>query len=305
MNLLGQYQNGNYMVSIFDDGTKVRKNELDFFEPDYPESMDIKITNSCDMMCPFCHEASTPNGKHGDILNLPFLDSLLPYTELAIGGGNPLSHPDLLPFLQGLKDRKLIANMTVNQVHFLNNIPLLRELVNRKLIYGLGISFISGTPLEQVSHLMREASNFPNAVFHVINGLVTLRELSEMSGANAKVLILGYKQFRRGKENYKAKSDQIQSRQDDLYDYLPRIVDDKWFDVVSFDNLAVKQLDVSRLVSPSAWEEQYMGDDGSFTMYVDAVNREYAVCSVAEERHPLLDDIKEMFGVVKQSSKCI
>ena len=32
MNLLGQYQNGNYTVSIFDDGTKVRKNELDFFD---------------------------------------------------------------------------------------------------------------------------------------------------------------------------------------------------------------------------------------------------------------------------------
>ena len=58
---------------------------------------------------------------------------------------------------------------------------------------------------------------------------------------------------------------------------------------------------MSRLVSPSAWEEQYMGDDGSFTMYVDAVNREYAVCSVAEERYPLLDDVKEMFEVVKQS----
>ena len=42
-----------------------------------------------------------------------------------------------------------------------------------------------------------------------------------------------------------------------------------------------------------------MGDDGSFTMYVDAVNREYAVCSVSEKRHPILDDIKEMFIVVK------
>ena len=101
MKLLGTYQNGNYTVKIYDNGTKIRENDLDFFEPDTVESMDIKITNSCDKMCPFCHEASTPDGKHGDILNLPFLDTLHPYTELAIGGGNPLSHPDLIPFLRG------------------------------------------------------------------------------------------------------------------------------------------------------------------------------------------------------------
>ena len=126
-----------------------------------------------------------------------------------------------------------------------------------------------------------------------------MQELACLAGENSKVLILGYKQFRRGKDNYDSKAGQIKSRQDDLYDYLPRIVHDRWFDVVSFDNLAVQQLDVSRLVSAETWREQYMGDDGSFTMYVDAVNREYAVCSVSEKRHPILDDIKEMFIVVK------
>lgn len=55
MNLLGKYPNGNYTVHIYDDGTKIRENDLDFFAPEYPESMDIKITNSCDRMCPFCH----------------------------------------------------------------------------------------------------------------------------------------------------------------------------------------------------------------------------------------------------------
>lgn len=31
MNILGKYKNGNYTVTIFDDGTKVRSNNLDFF----------------------------------------------------------------------------------------------------------------------------------------------------------------------------------------------------------------------------------------------------------------------------------
>ena len=49
-----------------------------------------------------CHEQSGPHGVHGD-LNNPLLDTLHPYTELAIGGGNPLEHPDLIPFLQKMK----------------------------------------------------------------------------------------------------------------------------------------------------------------------------------------------------------
>ena len=97
-----QYKNGNYNVYIdLDNGTKIRKNNEDCFIPNTVESMDIKLTNRCTLgsNCVYCHEGSGPNGKHGDILSPSFLDKLHPYTELAIGGGNPLSHPSLLPFL--------------------------------------------------------------------------------------------------------------------------------------------------------------------------------------------------------------
>ena len=56
---LVKYKNGNYFVTIdLDTGTKVRSNDLDFFEPEYPESMDVKITNCCDMGCKFCLKPS-------------------------------------------------------------------------------------------------------------------------------------------------------------------------------------------------------------------------------------------------------
>ena len=78
MNLIGKYQNGNYTVSLYDDGTKVRENDLDFFEADFPESMDIKITNRCNMGCPMCHEDSKCDGLHGDIMSESFIDRLHP-----------------------------------------------------------------------------------------------------------------------------------------------------------------------------------------------------------------------------------
>lgn len=300
MSLIGKYQNGNYTVQIFDDGTKIRENDLDFFEPEFPESMDIKITNSCDRNCPFCHEASTPHGKHGDILNLPFIDTLHPFTELAIGGGNPLSHPDLIPFLEKLKERNLIPSMTVNQVHFLQNLTLLKQLTDEKLIYGLGVSYTPDLILGGNNSLKDALRQFPNAVIHVINGIISVDELKSRAGCGFKLLILGYKDFRRGSTNLSANYEGIQTRQRELYDMLPKIIEEKWFKVVSFDNLTIQQLDVKRLMTEEAWQRFYMGDDGGFTMYIDAVNEEYAVSSVSTERYKLKNNIREMFETIRK-----
>lgn len=294
MNILGRYKNGNYMVTILDDGTKIRSNNLDCFIPEKPESMDVKITNCCDMGCPMCHEDSKPDGNHGSILDVPFFDTLNPYTEIAIGGGNPLSHPDLIPFLEQLKSKKLIPSMTVNQVHFMDNLDLIQELVDKELIYGIGISLLSPN-----GKFMSAVSRFPNAVIHVINGVVPLIYLKQLAHKGFKILILGYKEFRRGDVMYASEHDIIESHKRTLYKNLPTIINDNWFEVVSFDNLAIKQLDPKRLMSDEKWNEFYMGDDGNFTMYIDLVNQEFAQSSVSTERHPIMDNIKDMFEKIK------
>ena len=294
MNILGRYQNGNYTVTILRDGTKIRYNTLDFFVPEKPESMDVKITNCCDMGCPMCHEDSKPNGKHGDILNVPFFDTLSPYTEIAIGGGNPLSHPDLVTFLEQLKSKKLIPSMTVNQIHFMKNLDLIEELVNKKLIYGIGVS------LNSVNDEFIEAiQKFPNTVIHVINGIVHPVQLEELAHKGLKILILGYKEFRRGNAMYANMGGVIEEMKSNLYNILPTTINDNWFDVVSFDNLAIKQLNPKRLMSDEQWNQFYMGDDGNFTMYIDLVNQEFAKSSVSTDRYPITADIRDMFNKVK------
>lgn len=294
MGVLGTYKNGNYYVTIFDDGTKIRYNDSDSFNPVKPESMDCKITNQCDMGCFMCHEDSAPDGKHGDILNVPFFDTLLPYTEIALGGGNPLSHPDLIPFLRQLKERKLIPNMTVNQTHFMRDVDLIRSLVDNKLVYGLGVS------LTDVNDKFVEvAKKFPNLVVHVINGLVTVEQLDKLANNNIKILILGYKKFRRGEILYNAMNQQIHNRQADLYCMLPTIIEEGWFDCVSFDNLAIEQLEPKRFMSDEEWGKFYMGEDGQFTLYVDLVEKKFAKSSTSMTRYDITNDIKEMFDKVR------
>lgn len=300
-----RYQNGNYTVSIdLDTGTKIRENDLDFFEAEFPESMDLKITNKCHNGCAFCHENSTRDGKHGDIMSPSFIDKLHPYTEIAIGGGNPLEHPDLVPFLEKLKSLKMIPSMTIRQNDFMDNLELITELADKKLIYGLGISLVT----TKQDGFIEAVQKFHNAVIHVINGIVTLDELEMLAYHNLKILILGYKEVRRGKDLFYsdlATQSWIMQLRKETYDMLPQIIDCRWFDVVSFDNLAIKQLNPKRLMSKEKWDEMYMGDDGidgemtSASMFIDMVERQFAKNSCSMERYPLMNNITDMYNVLR------
>jgi hypothetical protein len=176
----------------------------------------------------------------------------------------------------------------------MNNLDFIKDLVDRKLIYGLGISLVSTT-----NDFIVAVKHFPNAVIHVINGIVTPTQLEVLADECLKILILGYKQFRRGVTMYEKQGSVIEEVKSSLYDILPTIIKDGWFDIVSFDNLAIKQLDAQRLMSNEDWEQFYMGDDGSATMYVDMVNREFAKSSTSTERYPLEDDIVTMFEKIR------
>ena len=293
MELLGRYKNGNFVTTILSDGTKIRETKDDEFIPVFAENMDVKICNYCDMGCKFCHEGSSLQGKFGDILNEKFIDTLHPYQEIAIGGGDATSHPDLIPFLQKLKERKVIANMTVNQIHFEKKQELIKKLVDEKLIYGLGVSLVNPT-----KHFIELIKQYPNAVIHVINGVLKPSDIKELENNDLKMLILGYKHLRRGNEYFEEEQNDIKVKQQWLYENLEDII--QKFKVVSFDNLAIEQLDVKRLLTQEEWDEFYMGDDGKVTYYVDMVERKFAQSSTApfDKRYDLLDSVNDIFKVI-------
>ena len=298
MKLLGEYRNGNVHTRIYDDGTKVRETDDDEFRPAFAENMDVKICNRCDAGCSFCHEGSTPNGKLSDILHEKFIDSLHPYTEIAYGGGNVFEYPDLIPLLQKMKERKIIVNVTVNQIHFEQKEDVIRNLVDRDLVKGIGISLRKPTP-----EFIRRVKQYPNAVIHTINGILSAEDIEAMRDQDLKLLILGYKNLGRGVD-YKANNElNIKARQKYLYDILPTLP--SHFKLVSFDNLALEQLNVKRILTPEEWEETYMGDEGSSSMYIDLVKGKFGISSLCteDEMWPIMDDIRDMFKIVKEKAK--
>ena len=296
MKILGKYRNGNYIVTIGDDGTKIRETEYDEFIPEFAENCDCKITDKCDGGCKWCYEGCTPSGKHGNILGAKFLDSLHPFTELAING-NDLTHPDLISFLQKLKEKKVIANITVNQKHFERKQDFIRNLVDQKLVWGLGVSLVEATP-----EFLELIKQYPNAVIHTINGILSPTDIEKLSYKGLKLLILGYKYMRRGADWYDEEFESIKARQQWLKDNLDDIV--SRFKVVSFDNLALEQLDVKKHLTKEEWNEFYMGDDGGFTFYIDLVENKFSKNSIApaEARFDLLDSVDDMFRVIREKS---
>lgn len=290
MNIIGRYKNGNYAVSLYNDGTKVRETNDDEFIPAFAECCDVKITDKCDGGCPFCYEGCTSNGKHGD-LNAEFLNHLHPYTELAING-NDLTHPDLIPFLKRMKEQKVVVSMTVNQKHFERNYDVIKKMSMDGLIHGVGIS-LNRTDADFV----KSVKSIPNAVIHVINGIITPEEVKLLSNNDLKILILGYKRLRRGEDYYNQEENNIVKNQEWMRDNIGHIIER--FNVVSFDNLSIKQLDVRRLLTDEDWEEFFMGEDSEFTFYIDLVDKKFGKNSLATERFDLMDNIDDMFNKIR------
>lgn len=294
MNNFVYYKNGNYNVK-FDlrNGTKIRYNDEDSLIPSFPENCDVLISKRCDHGCKWCYAGCTKDGEHGNLLNWKFLDTLHPYTEMAMNLNFPMN-PEMYNFLELLKEKNIIANVTVNQDHFMKNIDIINDMYEKKLIYGLGVSLTNPT-----NEFIETIKQYPNAVVHVINGLLTKEQISKLIDNGLKILILGYKDFGFGTNYHSDFANKIKENQDYLFEYLPEFV--KRCKVVSFDNLALKQLDVRRLLTDEEWKEFYMGDDGSVTFAMDLVNGTFSLNSMSTKQYPIGDmTIDEMFQIIKE-----
>jgi organic radical activating enzyme len=285
-----KYQNGNTEVTILDDGTKIREYS-GIPKPVFPESIDIKITNYCDLGCAYCHEMSTTEGVHANLVHLiDKLEDLPVGTELAIGGGNPLSHPFIKHFLWCLTGQGFIPNLTVNQGHVKRFEAVLASIISMGHIKGLGISVLNSKNLSCLD-LIRSLTS--NIVYHVIAGKDKVEVMDDILkyDPNAKILILGFKHYGRGLSFYnEGINEELKRWKMYLARYFGKCI-------ISFDNLAIEQLRVKRFFTQKGWDKFYMGDDFTFSMYIDAIKEEFAPTSRSSNRTSWNNlSIKDYFG---------
>lgn len=292
--LLSEYKNGNATIKLYDDGTKIMETDDDEFDFEFASSMDVCISERCDNGCQFCYANCTPDGKVATF-DWDFLNGIPAGVEMAINMQFPL--PDgFEEFLKRMKDQGVIVNATVNQRHFEKHEEYIAQLVDEHLLWGIGISLVKATP-----EFINAVKRFDNAVIHVINGVVTMTDLLMLGGKELKLLILGYKDKGRGVAYHAEANAEVERKQKMLRHLLPVFL--HMFKAVSFDNLALKQLKVRKLVTDEEWEEFYMGKEASSSFYINLVNGTYSPSSLDTLELPIGNlSVKEMFHNVKGRS---
>lgn len=269
--LLNSYQNGNAQVSIYDDGTRIIECDGDI-KLNYPLNIDIRVSQKCAFgmnsstgkaVCGFCHESATTDGADADLFSL--FDTLLGLPagiELAVGVNGVTD--ELIVFFEKCKAQGWIVNTTINQGHLRRDKSKIKYLIDHDLIKGLGISYRPGM-IDIDSSLL----NYSGMVVHVIAGINTIDEIKNLaSNGIKKILVLGEKDFGFNLGNVRITTDVHRNWYRQVHELF------KLFEVVSFDNLALEQLNVRRFVID--WETIYQNE---FSFYINAVEQYFAPSS--------------------------
>lgn len=273
-----KYTNGNASVWLdLQDGTRIIEYpDHQGLILDTPLNIDIRVSTQCPYgydtitrksTCEFCHESALVDGQECDygVLQQVLIDAKLPRgTEIALGVNQVTA--DLIQFVKNLWKLGLIVNITMNE-RYITEFGDTGLLQLKPYIFGLGISYRS---LQGCLSLPDWTADYPHTVIHVINGIDDFNDVVELGVKYRKLLILGEKDFgfNTGKVNLNTPS-HIEWKSNVMQ--LTKI-----FDVVSFDNLGLQQLDIRGKITDEEYKTFYQGEH---SMYINAVEQYYSPSS--------------------------
>lgn len=270
--LIADYKNGNASIKLYDDGTRIIESDASELKLAYPLNIDIRISEACAFgknpktgkaVCDFCHESATTDGANANLKELGWmLTELPPGIELAVG----VNHftEDVLRFFGVMTSYGYIINATVNQGLIRRDSGVIQRALDEHLIQGLGVSYRQGMifPPEFILE-------YSNTVMHVIAGIDDIDEVKKLAERGVKkILVLGEKDFGFNLGKIKVRSHSHFKWYRQVHELF------KLFDVVSFDNLALEQLNVKRFVID--WDTTYQHE---YSFYINAVQKYFAPSS--------------------------
>jgi len=101
----------------------------------WPELADISISNHCTNGCDFCYRDSKPNNSFMSLDDYEYLLKQLRHPhwgnvfQVALGGGEPLEHPDFMKIIDITLANEVIPNFTTNGKYLAND--LIMKLKNK------------------------------------------------------------------------------------------------------------------------------------------------------------------------------
>lgn len=176
-----------------------------------PELADISISNKCSKGCAFCYKNSTPNGNVMSVeeycqvldgFNTPDYGTIF---QVAIGGGEPLEHPDFLKIVDETVKRGIVLNFTTN------GLLLTRDICAaiKGKIGALAISASSISDIERIRPSLACTEGLRVNVHYILSS-VSIDEATELVNGKHNnllkeinaVVFLTYKPAGRGNEKW-------------------------------------------------------------------------------------------------------
>lgn len=153
-----EFKESNYRAIWFNG--KTLRIALDISKPitelEYPEFYDVKITSHCEGNCPWCYMDSKCTDSH----YLDAVDSIKTFFgkmsenerpfQVAIGGGEPTSHPHFFTILRVFADMGIQPNYTTNGM-WIKNTDI--EYISNMMDYT--INYCGGVAVSCHPHLKR------------------------------------------------------------------------------------------------------------------------------------------------------
>jgi hypothetical protein len=263
---------------------------------DFPELVDLKITDRCDCHCNYCYQGSTPNGKiadYKDIDDLIFAFKEMGVLEVALGGGDPLTYPKFNLLLKKFRANRIIPNFSTKDYEELVTNKNFKSIIENSGAIGISVSnfyelktayhlLFSACYLAELDERYFRQKNINKIVFQVIPGIIWPADVENiieyMRHNTFKVLFLGPK-FK-GRASSLDKSNTL-SRVKETIPYIISGIKE-YPGMISVDtslaNLMEKDLNKIK-----ADKRTYYTEEGKFSMYVDAVNKTCGSCSFADK----------------------
>ena len=271
--LVARKDKGVWVLYNRSNGAKVRldlssKGEMEttnVVRPTWPELVDIKVTDYCDKACRYCYQGSSPTGKHANHRTLETLAHILEehrVFEVAIGGGEPMSHPRIVDILQSFRYRGIVPNLTTRDQSWLNDDK--KRTAVMSMVGAVGFSVETATEAERLIATMHyhEINQYKYAI-QCVEGVAELEGIArtvKRSPQNPTIVLLGYKSTGRGATFKRSQ-----------HDYVPGFIkaaDDLCLNLSVDTVIAAKyQRELDEAGIP---RELYSTVDGITSAYVDA-----------------------------------
>jgi len=124
----------------------------------WPELADIAISNYCTASCSFCYRDSRADGQFMSVADYWFVmaqlrsDTWGSVFQVALGGGEPLEHPELIDIVEMTRQFGVVPNITTNGIHVT---PVIASHLSGKVgAIAVSVSDIKSYPVSSVRHFV-------------------------------------------------------------------------------------------------------------------------------------------------------